>query len=104
VISTLIMGSPAVVSPTRLHADGTDPITAMQGQTTDEGTDQTLDTNRLTLMSGCALRSHPRRPRIAVTIGTPAPVPRADLLTKIKGERRETPQRWTRANRTPRPG
>src|SRR5205807_27239 len=34
--STLIMGSPPVVSATRLHAAGTNPITAVQGQTTDE--------------------------------------------------------------------
>ena len=46
-ISTLIMGSLAVVTPTRLHAAGTNPITAMQGQTTDEATDQTLDQNDL---------------------------------------------------------
>jgi hypothetical protein len=30
----------SVLSATRLHAAGTNPITAMQGQTTDEATDQ----------------------------------------------------------------
>jgi hypothetical protein len=42
-ISTLITGSPPVVTPTRLHAAGTNPITAMPGQTTGEA-----PTNRLT--------------------------------------------------------
>jgi hypothetical protein len=52
-ISTLIMGSP---DPSSHQPDytllGPAPITAMQGQTTDEAPDQMLDAKRLTLMSG----------------------------------------------------
>ena len=42
--------APSVVSPIRLHAAGTNPITAMQGQTTDEAPDHHL-TKRLALMT-----------------------------------------------------
>ena len=54
-ISALIMGSPARRLSTRSCAAGTNPITAMQGQTTDEAPGQTLDTERLTLMCGRSL-------------------------------------------------
>ncbi len=51
-ISPDIMGSPPVVSPTRLHAAGNQPHHRYAG--TDDGrrTDQTLDAKRLTLTSG----------------------------------------------------
>jgi NAD(P)H-dependent flavin oxidoreductase YrpB (nitropropane dioxygenase family) len=50
-ISTLITGSPArrLTNPITRCRD--QPHSAMQGQTTDKGTDQTLDAKRLTLMS-----------------------------------------------------
>ena len=47
VISTHIMGSPARRLTTRLHAAGTNPITAMQGQTTDEAPTKPLTQNDL---------------------------------------------------------
>ena len=53
-ISPVIMGSPArrLTNPITRCRD--QPHSAMQGQTTDKGTDQTLDAKRLTLMSACS--------------------------------------------------
>jgi hypothetical protein len=40
----------------------------LDGQTTDQGTDQTLDPNRLTLMSGCLLDGRGRPHRTSVEL------------------------------------
>src|SRR4051794_37524359 len=45
------MGSPARRLPTRSHAAGTNPIQLRRDRRHDRGTDQTLDTKRLTLVT-----------------------------------------------------
>src|SRR4029450_1396232 len=53
--------APSVVSTTRLHAAGHTAHSRYAGTDDGRGTDQSLDANRLTLMSGRSLHHPPRQ-------------------------------------------